>query len=478
MNPRPLAAGLPASSAPSASSAPPTAIPSSPPRRRFVPSGARGREDRVGPVFFCLLAWLLFDLGRPYTPPGLPLVLTAAVFVDWTSKKDKQLGPKWIWWLVLLGVIASGVFFAPNTYAAFFNTRLMGILFLGICLPLQGLLTSLKRVRWFLYSLIAIAFYVGAWAATHGGYGPASSAGQDENYVAALMTLGAALAYFCFFTDKRLWFRIFLFMAMGSFMAAMALAQNPSRGGFLALISVALYCLWRSPKKVMGLSIIGVVAAGLFLFAGDSFWKEIDSTSDYQNGTGDMRLELWKAGVRMWKANPVLGVGSGNFRWVLGDYQSEEQFQKFGRNLGGSVIAHSSHIEMLSELGSLGTLSMIMLTWSTWQGLGKVRPPKRKRDDPPINPALVELGHYADALRCAILAMLVNGTFLSLFYYSHIWVLIAAGTAIPYLHRRLLQNEAAPAPGAPAPVLVTNPLFGQQSKALPRRRGLAPRRKA
>ena len=472
MNSRPLAhAGLPASPA-----ARPSALS---PRGRLRPSGALARGDRLGAVFLASLAWLLFDLGRPYTPSGLPLLLTAAMFIDWVLKREKQLGPRWIWWFVLLGDIASGVLLAPNTFAAFFNTRLMGILFLGICLPLQGLLTSVRRVRWWLYALIFIAFYVGAWAATHGGYGPAAAAGQDENYVAALvMTMGAALAYFAFFTDKRLWFRLVLGMAMCSFLAAMALAQNPSRGGFLSLVAVGLYCLWRSPKKVMGLSIVGCGQRGMLLFAGNNFWKEIDSTTDYQSGTGDLRLEVWKAGMRMWKANPVLGVGAGNFRWVIGDYQSPEQFEKFGRSLGGSIIAHSSHVEMLSELGSVGALAMIVLTWSTWKGLGKIRPPRRKPGEPPLHPDLVQLGHYADAVRCAILAVLVSGTFLSLFYYSHLWVLIAAGTAMPYVHRRILQREAALAANAPSPVIVTNNTLASQAKPLGRGRGLSPRRRA
>jgi O-antigen ligase len=423
------------------------------------------------------LAWILFDLGRPYTPPGLPLVISGALFIEWALKKEKQLGPRWIWWFVLLAVIASGLAFAANTFSAFFYARLMGILFIGFCLPLQGLLTSLRHVRWWLYAMILVAFYVGAWATTHGGFGPAGGAGQDENYVAALVTMGAALAYFAFFTDKRLWFRIVLALAMCSFLGAMALAQNPSRGGFLALISVALYCLWRSPKKIMGLSIIGALGGALLLFGGDNFWKEIDTTGDYQSGTGDMRLELWKAGIRMWKANPVLGVGAGNFRWVIGEYESEEQFEKFGRDLGGSVVAHSSHVEMLSELGSAGAVAMLVLTWSTWAGLGKIRPPKRKPGDPPLHPDLVELGHYADAVRCAILAILVNGTFLSLFYYSHLWVLLAAGTAMPYVHRRILQREAARAGNTP-PVVLTKNTVVSQAKPLGRGHGLSPRRRA
>lgn len=433
------------------------------------------RGDRLGAPFFASLAWLLFDLGRPYTPPGLPLLITAVVFFDWAIKKDKQLGPRWIWWFVLLGVIASGVLLAANTFSAYFYTRLMGILFIGICLPLQGLLTTVRHVRLWLYAFILIAFYVGAWAATHGGFGPAASNGQDENYVAALMTMGAAFVYFCFFTDKRLWFRLFLAVAMCSFMAAIALAENPSRGGFLALVAVTLYCLWRSPRKLVGITIIGAVAGVMLLVAGDTFWNEINSTTDYESGTGDMRLEIWKGGVRMWQANPILGVGAGNFRWVLGDYQTPEQFEKFGRSLGGSIVAHSSHVEMLSELGAVGTLATIILTWSTWSGLGKIRPPRPKPDEPPVHPDLVQLGHYADAVRCAILAVLVNGTFLSLFYYSHLWVLLAAGTAMPYVHRRIVEREAARAARTPSHAIRNNNTQPSPEKHVSRRHILSPR---
>jgi O-antigen ligase len=440
------------------------------------PSEILARGDRLGVAFWALLAWLAFDFGRFYTPPALPLVLTGVVFIDWVFKKDKQVGPQWVCWLVLLADIGSGVLFATNTYSAYFYTRLMGILFLGICLPLQGLLTSVRHVRWWVNAFILIAFYVGAWAATHGGYGPAGGAGQDENYTAALMTMGAALAYFSVFTTKRLWLRLALGFVVCTFLAAMARANDPSRGGFLALVAVGLYCLWRSPKKAMGLGIVGALSVGMLLFAGDRFWKEIDTTTDYQDGTGDMRLEVWKAGMRMWKANPVLGVGAGNLRWRIGDYQSEAQFEKFGRSLGGSIIAHSSNVEMLAETGSVGALAMIILTWSTWRGLGKIRPPRRKPGEPPLHPDLVELGHYADAVRAAIIAVLVAGTFLSLFYYSHLWVLIAVGTGLPYVHRRILQREAALAPNAPSRAIVTNNTIALQKRPLGRRRGLSPRR--
>ena len=142
----------------------------------------------------------------------------------------------------------------------------------------------------------------------------------------------------------------------------------------------------------------------------------------------------------MWEANPFFGVGAGNFRWVIADYQTPEQFEKFGRSLGGSIIAHSLPVELAAELGLAGLIATAALVWVTWRGLGKVRNAIPARSQ---NPDLAQVRCYADAIRCAILAVLVNGVFLSLLYYPHLWLLLAVGSAVPFVHRRILANGGA-----------------------------------
>jgi len=422
--------------------------------------GAASSRGRIGVLFGLLLVWLFFEFGRPPTPPGAPLLISAALFVDWLGKRDKQWSRQSPWWFVLLAVVAVGVVIAPNTYSAYFYTRFMAILLLGMCLPLQGLITSVRRLRLWIYTFIAVSVYVGAWATTHGGFGPGGgAAGQDENYVAALMAMAVAFAYFSIFAEKRLLPRLLLALSIVIFVAAIALAQNPSRGGFLALCAVALYCLARSPRKVLGASVLAGGAIALFAFAGPGFWKEINSTSDVHEGTGDLRLELWAAGVRMWKGNPVLGVGAGNFTWVIEKYQTPEQFEKFDRGLGGGIIAHSMLVECIAELGSAGAIAALVLIVATWRGLDKViqqipGPGKAPTD---MDPELAQLRCYADGLRGAIVAIMVAGTFLSLLYYSHLWVLLAVGSAVPFVYR-----------------LVHGPALGGESARLPAGRGSSP----
>ncbi len=402
-------------------------------------------SDRIGPVFLLLLLWLFFEFGRPPRPLGIPLIISVVACAYWLSLKNKQWSRHTPWWLFLLGVMTVSVPFSTNTYSAFWTTRGMAVLILCICLPLQAMVTSVKSVRWWAYSFLAVSFYVGVWAATHGGFGPSGAdGGQDENYVAALMGMAVPFAYFSLFCEKRRIIKGLLVASIVVFVAAIALGQNPSRGGFLGLCAVGAYCFARSPRKLLGFGIFAVLGIALVAIAGPAFWAEIGTTTDYQSGTGDMRLEIWKAGIRMWEANPLFGVGPGNFRWVIGDYQSAAQFAKFGRSLAGSIIAHSLPIELLSELGLAGVAATGMLIWSTWTGLGTVRSRAAKslgRAQPDAE--LNQLRCYADATQAAILAILVNGVFLSLMYFPHLWLLIALGSALPFVYRRLESGGGA-----------------------------------
>lgn len=412
-------------------------------RHNFPSRATPHRRERLGVPFLLVLVWLVFEFVRPPTPPGLPLLLSAVLFGQWVFLRDKQWGRQGVWWLVLLAVVASGIVFAENTYAVFVNTRLMAALVLGSCLPLQALTSSVRRLQTWVTTFLAIAVVVGGWAAFHGGFGPAGTdGGQDENYVAALMGMAVPFAYFSLFLERRWTPRLLYAGAIVVFVAAIALGANPSRGGFLGLIAVSIYCVLRSPRKVLGFSLLGAMGLALLLLAGPAFWAEIGTTTDVTSGTADVRLEVWKAGFRMWLGNPFLGVGAGNFRWVIGEYQSAEQFLKFGRSLGGSIIAHSLPVELLAELGLAGVIATGALIVITWRGLGDVRRSAHEDAVGSGRPNDVQrIGLYADALRASLLAVLVNGVFLSLLYYAHLWILLAIGGALPFIYRKTLGDR-------------------------------------
>jgi O-antigen ligase len=269
------------------------------------------------------------------------------------------------------------------------------------------------------------------YAFFNGGYGPSGAAGgQDENYVAAMMGMAIPLAYFSIFAEKRRVVKVLLALSIGVFCAAIVVGRDVSRGGFIGLCAVFLYCVARSPRKWLGLVLVAVIAVGFVQLAGSKYWDEIATITDTDEGTADMRLDIWRIGMRMWRAHPVIGVGPGNFRWLVGVYQSPEQLEKYGRDLGGSIIAHSLFVELLAELGIAGAVVVAGLLWRTWRGLRQVKGNGTGRANRRMGDGDLALRCYADAVIGSILGCLVNGVFLSLLYYSYLWLLLAMGNAI------------------------------------------------
>jgi O-Antigen ligase len=395
-------------------------------------------KERLGVPFLLLLVWVWFEYGRPTHPLGIPLMISAALLISWLLAKDKRWTRQSTLLVAFLGVMALGVPFAANSFSAFWSLYAMATILVTICLPLPVLVTSVRRVRIWIYTFVATALYVAAFAIFNGGYGPAGAAGgQDENYVAAMMGMAVALAYFSIFAAKTRVTKVVLALSIPAFLAATLAGQNVSRGGFLGLCAVFLYCLVRSPRKWIGLIVLAAVILAVLPFVGSDYWDEIMSISDVNEGTADMRMEIWQIGIRMWQAHPIFGVGAGNFRWMVGAYQSPEQLEKYGRDLGGSIIAHSLFVELLAELGTLGAIVVLMLLWRTVKDLGHVLRGGRRGQMVPAGAGgdRAQLRCYADAMIGGMIACLVNGAFLSLLYYSYLWLFIAMGGAIALLSR-------------------------------------------
>lgn len=428
--------------------------------QRHAPQGAMGRlagrvpKESAGFLFGILLAWLFFEFGRPPQAFKIPMAIGIISFIAWLGRPNKQWGTTGWLFVAFLGVMGISIPFAANNFTAFWGTWDMTLLFMTICLPLMSLVNTTGRVRMWINTYLWISLYVGLWAASHNGFGPAGTDGHDENYMSAIFGITIAFAYFVFQVEKRFWWKIFLASVLVVSLAAQVVQANPSRGGFLGMVAVGFYCLMRSRRKIMGIFVVLIGVGAVAALAGPAYWAEIATTSDVDSGTADYRIEVWKTGVRMWQANPILGVGAGSFRWVTGEYQSDEQREKFGRDLGGSILAHSLHIELLAEEGSAGVLVYLAMMLVSWRNLGRIIKDVKRRGNVPGGERLNELAAYSEGLRAAILAINVNGVFLSLLYYSHIWLLVAVSAAIPHIYRRELAalNLAPQATAGPAKV--------------------------
>lgn len=430
----------------------PLAVESEGPRHRAVPVAPRVATERLGFVFPLLLVWLWIEFARPSNSFKIPMLISLISFAAYLVRPNKQWTAQGWAFLVLIAGAGAMVPLAANNYWAYQGAFGFVVLFLAICLPLQSLLTSVRRLQLWVGTLLAVITYVAGYAAMNGGYGPSGASGaQDENYVAAFIGMTLPFAYFGAFIDKRWSRRALLLGIIAIFMAAMVAQQNPSRGGFLGLVAVVLYCLWRSPKRLVGFGVVGLIAVVMGLLAGPAYWEEISTSTDYSSGTADIRLEFWKIGFRMFQAFPVLGVGPWNYRWVADTYLTAEQMVKFGRPVNGTMVAHSTVVELFAELGIVGVLAVAFLAWWTWVQLSRVqRATSNLGTASPVARDLTALGLYADAVKASLIALFVNGVFLSFLYSSSIWLIFAVGGAIPHIYRRRIAS-LQPAPHRPGP---------------------------
>jgi hypothetical protein len=66
------------------------------------------------------------------------------------------------------------------------------------------------------------------------------------------------------------------------------------------------------------------------------------------------RGELWRAGVKMWLAYPLLGVGPDNFRHVYGTYLGQTDFDD-------RITANSWYVEVLATTGVIGVIAGLLM---------------------------------------------------------------------------------------------------------------------
>jgi len=181
------------------------------------------------------------------------------------------------------------------------------------------------------------------------------------------------------------------------------------------------------PRKGMAVLAAIFIVCLLVVVAGESYWTEMSTITDTSEGTADMRLELWKIALNEFLAYPLTGVGAGNFKWRLAEFQSPEQVEKFGRLL--SYETHSTFFQLLAELGLAGCIVFGMIlfyTYRNYQQIDKLSSRYLLAAQSSLNPQAEDdlrwIQAYGWGLMGGFLGYLASVMFISSLYYSHTWI--------------------------------------------------------
>ena len=229
--------------------------------------------------------------------------------------------------------------------------------------------------------------------------------------VAMCVVFGLSLALFQADLPRK--WRAFYCVCMIAFGALILVCG--SRGAVVGGVAVVLATWVRSSRKSWSFIFVLLFLLGLIFLMPHASRDRFKSAEDYKTDTtANDRIELWKAGVKMWKASPVLGVGPANF-----PYERLLHYRIDSVNDRSPHVCHSMYVEVLSELGGLGALISLMVIFNFFWMVRRVRQALKKagKDSRCWEMCL------ANGLQLAMIGYLVSGAFVSVFWYPHIWVL-------------------------------------------------------
>jgi O-antigen ligase len=127
-----------------------------------------------------------------------------------------------------------------------------------------------------------------------------------------------------------------------------------SRGGFLGLAAMLVMVVITSVRVRPAIGVAAMVAVlAAVPLAPASFWNRMVSIFDQERdttGSRQARLDLMREGVRVFLANPVLGIGLGQF----------VNYDPTGRKEAWNVT-HNATLQVAAELGIVGLVPFIYL---------------------------------------------------------------------------------------------------------------------
>jgi O-antigen ligase len=213
---------------------------------------------------------------------------------------------------------------------------------------------------------IVSLYLIKEWLANVGAYGisyrPGFVAGDPNVFSAsALVVLPIMLCPIRF--APRLWQRAGAMFSMAVTLIAFALAA--SRGGFIGLFCMVLWQLQTMRRRLIAIvACAAIVAVSLAMPYSplDRLLKPNESDTESSN----IRLQLWSASGKIFRDNPILGVGPYNFPKYMHKYLPPGVDLDF-------VVPHNTYLQAVVELGAVGLLLFLSMIGCSLLALARLR---------------------------------------------------------------------------------------------------------
>jgi O-antigen ligase len=269
-----------------------------------------------------------------------------------------KINPEVIAIIALGGVIVLTIPFSfwPGGSLAMFSDIYVKIIL--IFALMMSTLTSPKRLRQMTWVMIVASGYLafrGVLDYTRGvnlfeGHRLGGAVGgmfRNPNDLALNLVTFLAPTLLIVLRERRAFPRLAA-SAIATLMVA-AIIFTKSRSGFLGLVAmllvVAYYTMKLKPGVIFAVILAGAVSLPLMP---QSFWDRMGSITESETdetGSRDARIQLMEQGVDVFLANPITGIGAGQFR----NYDGPGMIERWR-------VTHNVWLQVAAELGIFGLL--------------------------------------------------------------------------------------------------------------------------
>ena len=240
----------------------------------------------------------------------------------------------------------------------------------------------------------------------------------DPNYFTVSALLCLPVAFYMLQGDRPKWEKV---LCLGGLvMTVFAVILGASRGGFLGLLAASLLVVWRTRRRVRNLTIVGALLLSFSLVLPTSPVERLLKPSPGDHEAVEVRKAVWRAGLRMVWENPLTGIGSGNFKPMVGSYGDQDQSLK--------RVAHNTYIEIAAELGLPGLFAFLGILFGSFYTLEQVR---RKT----IDSGQSLLHQVAQGIQAGLVSYMVASFFVSAQYQKLFWLMVFLTMCLPSLER-------------------------------------------
>jgi len=391
---------------------------------------------------------MMLEFGRPQdVVPGLGylflpmLTLIVISFMLVKSGNVNFSNKQTILFLPLLGLMVVHGPIAANNFAALMTFKGMSLNFIAY-LAVITFVNSFRKMETLAGLWLGIHVFLSIIGTIKGGHGVGGWLG-DENDFCMEINMVIPFAFFAIFSASSK-VKKMTYLGLLSFYILTAMLTL-SRGGFIGMAAVGAFCWARSSRKVLAAFLVFLLISFILVAAPDKYWSEIASITDDQTketGTGGERLYTWEVGWDMFLANPIIGVGQGNFPWVFQEYEGGRQFN--GRSIAGRA-AHSAYFTLLPELGLVGACIFVSMLYFTRRDLLLIyrsyRNGAKEGMELEGTNDLKKAYFYANAMQASLIAYLVSSIFISTLYYPSFWIMMGFVVALRNLTVTDLANN-------------------------------------